>query len=92
MRPNRTTLRLIIVTAFCLAIAAASARAGTTITVNTANDELNSDGDCSLREAIRAANLDTAVDGCPAGSGADIIQLPSGTYTLNQGFGDNEAL
>jgi CSLREA domain-containing protein len=53
-----------------------------TTTVSTADDELNSDGDCSLREAIQAANTDTAVDACPAGSGADTIVLPAGTYTL----------
>jgi CSLREA domain-containing protein len=52
------------------------------ITVTTTADELNTDGDCSLREAIRAANLDRAVDACPAGSGADTITLPAGTYTL----------
>jgi CSLREA domain-containing protein len=51
------------------------------ITVNTTDDELNADGDCSLREAIVAANTDTAVDACPAGSGADTINLPAGTYT-----------
>ncbi len=49
----------------------------------TADDELNGDGDCSLREAIQAANLNTAVDACAAGSGADIIELPAGTYTLS---------
>jgi CSLREA domain-containing protein len=53
-----------------------------TIAVNTTADELNADGDCSLREAIRAANTNTAVDACPAGSGADIISLPAGTYQL----------
>ncbi len=53
-----------------------------TITVNTTADELNSDGDCSLREAIQAANTDAAVDVCTAGSGADTIDLPAGTYTL----------
>lgn len=52
------------------------------IAVNTANDELNADGDCSLREAIRSANLDTAVDGCSAGNGDDAIALPSGLYRL----------
>jgi CSLREA domain-containing protein len=52
------------------------------IAVTTTTDELNSDGDCSLREAIQAANTDTAVDACPAGSGADTITLPAGTYTL----------
>src|SRR5512138_3483614 len=53
-----------------------------TISVNTTTDELNSDGDCSLREAIIAANTDAAVDACPAGNGADEINLPTGIYTL----------
>jgi CSLREA domain-containing protein len=52
------------------------------IAVNTTTDELNSDGDCSLREAIQAANTDAAVDACPAGSGTDAITLPAGTYVL----------
>lgn len=55
---------------------------GASITVNTLDDELNGDGDCSLREAIQAANTDTAVDTCTAGSGADTITLPPGTYIL----------
>ena len=62
----------------------ASTATSATITVNTTVDELNSDGDCSLREAVRAANTDTAVDGCPAGSGADTILLPAGTYILTK--------
>ena len=36
------------------------------LTVTTTDDELNSDGDCSLREAIQAANTHTAVDACLA--------------------------
>lgn len=52
------------------------------ITVNTTDDELNADGDCSLREAIRAANLDATVSGCAAGNGDDTILLPAGTYVL----------
>jgi CSLREA domain-containing protein len=56
--------------------------AATIITVTTFNDELNADGDCSLREAIRAANLDVGVDACPAGSADDSIRLSAGTYTL----------
>jgi CSLREA domain-containing protein len=47
--------------------------ATSTIVVNTTADELNSDGDCSLREAITAANTDAAVDACGAGAGADTI-------------------
>jgi CSLREA domain-containing protein len=52
------------------------------IMVNTMDDELNSDGDCSLREAIQAANTDSTADACVAGSGADTILIPAGTYTL----------
>ena len=55
----------------------------TTITVTTTTDENNSDGDCSLREAIRAANNDQAVDACPAGNGADAIVVPAGDYVFN---------
>ncbi len=61
-----------------------------TITVNTTNDENNSDGDCSLREAIIAANTDTAVDACPAGNGADTITLPAGTYLLSLAGADED--
>jgi CSLREA domain-containing protein len=52
------------------------------IVVDTTDDELNADGDCSLREAIQAANTDQAVDGCSAGSGADTISVPGGVYAL----------
>jgi CSLREA domain-containing protein len=38
-----------------------------TMLVTTLEDELNSDGDCSLREAITAANYNAAVDACGAG-------------------------
>lgn len=63
-----------------------------TITVTTTADEVNNDGDCSLREAILAANGDTAVDNCSVGSGADVITLPPGTYTLSlAGAGEDAA-
>ncbi|MEM8861703.1 MAG: choice-of-anchor Q domain-containing protein, partial [Chloroflexota bacterium] len=63
-----------------------------TITVNTTDDELNSDGDCSLREAVQAANTNTAVDACPAGNGADTISIPAGTYTIQlAGFNNEDA-
>jgi CSLREA domain-containing protein len=50
-----------------------------TITVDETNDELNSDGDCSLREAVEAANTNSAVDDCVAGNGTDTITFASGT-------------
>jgi CSLREA domain-containing protein len=53
------------------------------IEVTTESDDLTDNGNCTLREAIKAANTDTAVDECPAGSGADTISVPAGTYTLS---------
>ena len=49
------------------------------ITPNTFADENGGGTACSLREAILAANNDTAFGGCPAGGGADTIPLPPGT-------------
>ncbi|MFQ5578213.1 MAG: CSLREA domain-containing protein, partial [Anaerolineae bacterium] len=69
--------------------------AGGAITVTTINDVVvNTDGQCSLREAITAANTDTASSPtpgeCPAGSGADTIYVPAGTYRLTvQGNGED---
>ena len=42
-----------------------------TITVNTTTDEQTTNGTCSLREAIEAANTNTAVDACVAGSATE---------------------
>ncbi|MGB4873082.1 MAG: CSLREA domain-containing protein, partial [Candidatus Promineifilaceae bacterium] len=55
----------------------------TLISVTTTLDELDANGLCSLREAIQAANTDTAVDACAAGSGEnDVISIPAGHYLL----------
>lgn len=63
-------------------LVAALPAAAATITVDATADALADDGNCTLREAVRAANLDMAVDGCAAGSGTDDIVLPAGTFTL----------
>jgi CSLREA domain-containing protein len=65
----------------CLALVSGLAHAAT-LNVTTTDDELNDDGDCSLREAVNAANNDTATDTCPSGDGLDTIILPAGTYVL----------
>ena len=70
---------------------AADAPSGTTITVNTEDDELNNDNDCSLREALQAANTDAAVDACPAGNGWDTIMVPAGTYILTKAGAGEDA-
>jgi CSLREA domain-containing protein len=64
---------------------------GSMIHVNTTADELNADGDCSLREAVRSANLNSIVDACAVGSGTDMINIPAGTYTLSIGGSGEEA-
>lgn len=76
-----------LVTAFAfLAFGTTPARAGTTLTVSSTADIRANDGKCTLREAIIAANTDSssgaAAGECPAGSGADTIIIPAGTYTL----------
>jgi CSLREA domain-containing protein len=57
-------------------------RASTTIPVTTDTDMVADDGRCSLREAIEAANTDTASGLSaverPVGSGNDTITVPDG--------------
>ena len=69
MERNRRNFLQILALALTLTIVVVSlhpAKAAT-ITVNTTADELNDDEDCSLREAIQAANTNTDVGACPAG-------------------------
>jgi CSLREA domain-containing protein len=68
----------------------------TTIEVTNTTDKTELNGDCTLREAITAANLNHAVDACPAGSASDTIVLTAGEYPIqisgmnedNNGTGD----
>ena len=73
-----------IVAGAALALMAGSASAET-IKVDVINDELNADGDCSLREAVQSARLNNAVSGCKKGEGAsrDSVVLKDETYTLS---------
>lgn len=80
LRPTLLTL------AISSALAAPAAHAAT-ITVTSLTDDGTG---CTLREAIASANTDTAVGGCAAGAGADVIvfdgalSLP-GVITLSGG-------
>jgi CSLREA domain-containing protein len=67
----------------------AAPAATTAIIVTTTTDEYNAGEACSLREAVVAANTDSAFGGCPAGSGADTIVLGAAWYTVTR-FGYNE--
>ena len=69
--------------------------ASATLTVTTTSDTISNDGLCSLREAIIAANTDSAFHGCSAGNGADTIifsptlPLPA-TFSLTLTGGDED--
>src|SRR5690606_3098704 len=60
-------------TALVVGGAAEPAAVAETITVNSSADASIDDGDCTLREAVAAAEGDIPVDACTAGSGADEI-------------------
>ena len=63
-----------------------------TINVTTILDEYTDPGlgtGCSLREAITAANTNSAFGGCPAGSDVDTIVLPAGTYNFSRSGADD---
>lgn len=70
----KTILPLLVV---ALLFGAFPVHAAGTITVTTTADLIADDGQCSLREAVIAANTDTASGGCAAGSGADTIVFDS---------------
>ncbi|MBV6396460.1 MAG: hypothetical protein HFACDABA_02058 [Anaerolineales bacterium] len=97
-----TTLSFFLILSLVLALTfgplgASPARAAT-ITVDSTAQEVPFvvNGNCTLGEAIVAANTDAAVDDCIAGAGSDEIFVPAGTYTLTAVYdasgGDNLGL
>jgi CSLREA domain-containing protein len=64
-----------------------------TITVDTVADETSTNGNCTLREAVIAANTNLPRDACAAGAGADDIAFSvTGTITLTMSGPDDQAL
>lgn len=87
-QPHLLALLAAIVSLAAFPLAAAA------ITVNSTADSLTAgDGNCTLREAIvnANANSDTTGGDCAAGSGADTVDLPAGTYTLTLAGADEDA-
>jgi len=86
MGARRRLVRRLVVGAGIAALVLTGAQApAAPITVNTTADEVNGDGDCSLREAILAANTNAVIDACAAGESAatdEITLTPGATYTL----------
>lgn len=79
---------LAFVSVILFSLTARPARAASLI-VSTAADTVADDGECSLREAIIAANTDTAsgttTGECVAGSGTDDIDLTSAPSPITLG-------
>lgn len=73
-------------TAVVLALLLPSGAAATNYAITTFADVVAADGACSLREALRAAQGNVAVNECAAGGLDDTIVLQStGTYTFING-------
>ncbi len=75
---------LLLGLAIAFAAAATDRVQAATITPTTFTDDLTNNGNCTLREAVRAANADAAVDACAAGAGVDRIVLNPGRYVLSR--------
>ncbi len=93
LNPLRPILVILVFAGTVLSAIPASAA---TITVNSSSDTLADDGLCTLREAVIAANSNTASGAmggeCAAGSASEAatIVLSAGTYTLSiAGTGEN---
>src|SRR4026208_757418 len=88
----KTTIKIlrILILMLALMLPQAGTVHAASLTVTTTDDELNADGDCSLREATRAANLDAPVDKCAGRHHSDTINIPAGTYTLALAGTDEE--
>ena len=62
-------LRRVVMTLLLAALSPMAQAAA--IIVNTLDDEMNNDGDCSLREAVASANYNLGYDACTAGDSSD---------------------
>ena len=90
-RPPRSGRPLLVGWLLVAPLASGAAVVTVTTTVDTLDPPFSSDGQCSLREAIQAANTDTGIDTCAAGAGADTIVVPAGTYELTIVGADEDA-
>lgn len=88
-KPNGIARALIVV---AFAIPATATFAGTIVVTHLDDVMDDNDNSCTLREAIRTANGDAAVDACSiAGvAGDDVIVLTAGTYAVDLANGTAE--
>lgn len=95
VRARGSLLAIILALASNQVLAAADALTGVTVDVTTTADEYDAspNGTCSLREAVRTINDDADFGGCVrvTGSLSDVINIPSGTYSLTRAGIDEDA-
>jgi CSLREA domain-containing protein len=80
LRPHRHALAGTLLLA---ALAAAAPALGRVYVITTTADDAEVNGNCTLREAIRAARDDAFVDQCWPGEADDVIVLLDGTYPFD---------
>ena len=83
----------LFIIALSIGVTTAFAEPEAVINVTTNADEYDTNGSgagCSLREAITAANTDSAFGGCNAGSGKDKIVLQAATYFLTRAGNESQ--
>ena len=84
--------KVVVGIALCGFLALPAAAGAATINVDTLIDESTNDTTCSLREAIKSANLNSNAheDACTAGQSTDdFVSLQAGTYTLTGADGED---
>jgi len=82
--PRRLIARTVLALLMATLVSTQRVRTQATIQVNTLTAGIADDGLCSLQEAIYAANIDAAYNGCAAGNGDDVIELQAGaTYRMS---------
>lgn len=86
----RVIARVVVVSA-AAGLVLSSPAAAFEVVVNTTADGVTNDASCSLREAVNAANTNTAGNGCShdGSGGADIITLPAGNFDLTGTANEN---
>jgi len=85
MKTIRNLLQLLTSLAMLFALFSSTSpvhAAGTTITVDTTEETITDNANCSIREAVLAATSNTAVDNCPAG---DAINIDTIAFSIGSG-------
>ena len=84
-RPCRSAVPVRALFLAAIAALGPAAADATSYSIGTFADDTVVNGNCTLREAIRAANTNLPVDTCAAGGATDTITLPAGTYPFSGG-------